>query len=171
LRFIEGPRGSELLRGLILRAAVRALGIVIDPPVFDDLASLTDAGEPMLVQAFFTVSAVETLNVGVLGRLAGVDEIQLDAVISGPSIQRPRAQFRAVINDQDSGVPSWASLMTSFTPRRPRRVSLRRNSVQIGSASDVPVSRPRTSRRPSVFTPMAMMTATETIRPPRRTLR
>ena len=68
-------------------------------------------------------------------------------------------------------MPSWASLMTSFTPRRPRRVSLRRNSVQIGSASDVPISRPRTSRRPSVLTPMAMMTATETIRPPRRTLR
>jgi hypothetical protein len=68
-------------------------------------------------------------------------------------------------------MPSWASLMTSLTPRRPRRVSLRRNSVQIGSASDVPISRPRTSRRPSVFTPMAMMTATDTIRPPRRTLR
>lgn len=46
-------------------------------------------------------------------------------------------------------------------PRRPRRVSLRRNSVQIGSASEVPVSKPGTSRRPSVFTPMAGMTATE----------
>jgi len=68
-------------------------------------------------------------------------------------------------------MPSWASDMTSFTPRRPRRVSLRRNSVQIGSASEVPMSKPKTSRRPSVFTPMAMMTATETIRPPRRTLR
>lgn len=35
------------------------------------------------------------------------------------------------------------------------------HSVQIGSASEVPISRPRTSRLPSVFTPMAMMTATE----------
>jgi len=58
-------------------------------------------------------------------------------------------------------IPSWASEVTSFTPRRPRRVNLRKNSVQIGSASDVPISRPRTSRRPSVFTPMAMMTATD----------
>lgn len=47
----------------------------------------------------------------------------------------------------------------------------RGNSVQIGSASDVPISRPRTSRRPSVLTPMAMIAATDTIRPPRRTLR
>jgi hypothetical protein len=47
----------------------------------------------------------------------------------------------------------------------------RGNSVQIGSASDVPISRPRTSLRPSVFTPTAIMTATEPMRPPRRTLR
>jgi hypothetical protein len=64
---------------------------------------------------------------------------------------------------------SCASETTSFTPRRPRRVSLRRNSVQIGSASEVPISMPRISRRPSLLTPVAMVTATETMRPPRRT--
>lgn len=63
-------------------------------------------------------------------------------------------------------MPSCASEKTSFTPRRPRRVSPRRNSVQIGSASDAPISKPGTWRRPAVFTPGAMMTATETIRPP-----
>ena len=62
--------------------------------------------------------------------------------------------------------PSWASETTSFTPRRPRRVSLRRNSVQNGSASEAPISMPSTSRRPSQLTPTAMMTATETMRPP-----
>lgn len=48
---------------------------------------------------------------------------------------------------------------------------LRRNSVQIGSASEVPISMPSTSRRPSALTPTAMMTATQTMRPPRRTFR
>jgi hypothetical protein len=48
---------------------------------------------------------------------------------------------------------------------------LAQNSVQIASASDVPISMPSTSRRPSVLTPTAMMTATETMRPPRRTFR
>ena len=81
---------------------MRALRVVIDPPVFDDLAGLVDAGEK-LVQALFAISAVAALDVGVLGRLAGIDEIQLDAVIIGPSIQRTPAQFRAVINDQDIG--------------------------------------------------------------------
>jgi hypothetical protein len=43
--------------------------------------------------------------------------------------------------------------------------SLRRNAVQKVSASDGPMSMPSTSRRPSVLTPTATMTATETMRP------
>src|SRR3954466_5359112 len=58
-------------------------------------------------------------------------------------------------------MPSWASDTTSLTPRRPRRASLRRNAVQNVSASDGPMSMPRTSRRPSLLTPTATITATE----------
>ena len=61
--------------------------------------------------------------------------------------------------------PSWASEMTSLTPRRPRRVSERRNLVQNGSASDGPTAMPSTSRRPSLLTPTAIITATDTILP------
>ena len=67
-------------------------------------------------------------------------------------------------------MPSWASEMTSLVPRSPRRRSLRKNSVQNVSASEGPISMPSTSRRPSVLTPTAMMTATETMRWLRRTL-
>ena len=59
--------------------------------------------------------------------------------------------------------------MTSLTPRRPRRASLRRNSLQKVSASEGQMSRPSTSRRPSLLTPMAMTTAMETMRPACRT--
>jgi hypothetical protein len=65
---------------------------------------------------------------------------------------------------------SWASETTSLTPRRPRRRSLRRNSVQNVSASDGPMSMPNASRRPSAFTPTATITATETMRWLRQTL-
>src|SRR5215218_4352563 len=64
--------------------------------------------------------------------------------------------------------PSWSSAMTSLTPRSPRSASVRRNPVQKTSASEAPVATPRTSRRPSVLTPTATMTATLTIRPPCR---
>jgi len=66
-------------------------------------------------------------------------------------------------------MPSCASEITSFTPRSPRRASWRRKSVQKVSASEAPIDMPSTSRRPSVLTPTAMITATETIRPIWRT--
>jgi len=50
-----------------------------------------------------------------------------------------------------------------------RRVSERRNALQKGSASDGPTAIPSASRTPSVFTPTAIITATETIRPASRT--
>jgi hypothetical protein len=61
--------------------------------------------------------------------------------------------------------PSWASETTSLTPRRPRRASERRNSVQKVSASEQPTDIPSTSRRPSLLAATATIAATETMRP------
>jgi hypothetical protein len=52
----------------------------------------------------------------------------------------------------------------AFTERG-RRASLGRNDVQNGSASNGPISMPSTSRRPSLLTATATITATETMRP------
>lgn len=60
-------------------------------------------------------------------------------------------------------IPSCAPEIASLTPRNPRRVSFLRNSVQKGSASEAPMSMPRTLPRPSLLTPTAMIAATETI--------
>jgi len=62
-------------------------------------------------------------------------------------------------------MPSWLSLTTSFTPRKPRRLRLRRNSVRNGSGSLGPTLTPGTSRWPSVLTPTATISATLTMRP------
>ena len=67
-------------------------------------------------------------------------------------------------------MPSWLSLITSLTPRRPRRIRLRRNSVQNGSASLAPTFMPSTWRWPSVLTATAIITATLTMRPASRVL-
>ena len=66
-------------------------------------------------------------------------------------------------------MPSWPSEMTSFTPLKPRRVSFLRNAVQKVSASEASMSMPSTSRLPFELTPTAVITATETMRPPCRT--
>ena len=76
---------------------MRTLCVVVDPPFLDDFTGFTDAGEPVLVQAFLAVSPVEAFDVGVLGRLPGVDEIQLNAMIIGPSIERAPAQFTEAV--------------------------------------------------------------------------
>ena len=65
--------------------------------------------------------------------------------------------------------PSWASEITSLTPRKPRLVRARRNSVQKVSASEAPMVMPKTSRRPWSLTATATITATETMRPAWRT--
>ncbi len=80
--------------------------------------------------------------------------------------QRCQVAFRTFATAAFS--PSWSSEMTSFTPRKPRRVSERRKFVQKGSASDAPTAIPRTSRWPSVLTATAIITATETILPASR---
>jgi len=66
--------------------------------------------------------------------------------------------------------PRWASLMTSWTPVRPRSRRSRRNSVQKSSVSLFPVAQPRTSLLPSALTPVAITTAWETTRLLSRTL-
>jgi hypothetical protein len=67
--------------------------------------------------------------------------------------------------------PVWASEMTSWTPVSPRALSERRNAVQKAPSSLSPTSRPRTSRLPSVVTPVAMTTARLTTRPSTLALR
>jgi|HubBroStandDraft_1064217.scaffolds.fasta_scaffold427232_2 hypothetical protein len=78
---------------------------------------------------------------------------------------RQRCQVQFMILETDALMPSWASETTSLTPLRPRRASPLRNSVQKVSASDGPTATPRTSLRPSLLTPTATVTATETMRP------
>ena len=81
----------------------------------------------------------------------------------GCAQQRCQDAFRILLTAPLS--PSWASEITSLTPRSPRRVKERRNSTQNVSASEAPTVMPRISLRPSPWTPTAMMTATEMMRP------
>src|SRR6202162_6511670 len=93
-------------------------------------------------------------------------ESQRRLFFNSPTRQRCHEEFRTLAMAAFS--PSWASETTSLTPRRPRRASLRRKSLQKLSASEVPIARPSTSRRPSPLTPTATITATETTWPSRR---
>src|SRR3989304_488071 len=55
--------------------------------------------------------------------------------------------------------PSWASLVTSCTPFRPRRTKLRRKSTQKASSSVAPRAKPSPPRSPLSRTPVAKTSA------------
>lgn len=85
-------------------------------------------------------------------------------------LNRQRCQVAPKTRAAAAFRPSWPSEIASLTPRKPRRIRPRRKSVQKASVSDGPMARPSTSRRPSVLTATATITALETMRPASRTL-
>ena len=63
---------------------MRANGVVVDAPSFDDVARLGERGEHMLVQALVPQLAVEALHEAVLLRLARRDVVPFDATLLLP---------------------------------------------------------------------------------------
>ena len=69
----------ELRRCEPAKARVRSLGVVVDPPCFDDLTRLRKIAEQMLVETLIAQPAIEALDEAVLGRLAGRDVVPFHA--------------------------------------------------------------------------------------------
>jgi hypothetical protein len=65
---------------------VRPFFVVIPPPSFDLIPGVIQAEEPVLVEAFLPESAVEGLDIGVVGRLARTGKVQSDLIPIGPEI-------------------------------------------------------------------------------------
>jgi len=93
----------ELLRRAIAQGTVRALLVVVLTPVFDQGAGFRQHREPVLIEAFVANLAVETLHIGVLHWLAGLDELLLHAALIRPVVQRPTGELRAVVGHHPFG--------------------------------------------------------------------
>src|SRR5512141_663706 len=81
---------------------MRTDGVVVFQPTLCDQTDLPEIIKQTSIQNFFTVGAVEALNVGILCRLAGLDMEQLDMVVFGPTLQPLRDQLRTVIHTNAS---------------------------------------------------------------------
>jgi hypothetical protein len=77
---------------------VRSLGVVLEAPRLDDLASVVERVEPVGVQALVAEAAIEALDEGVLRRGAGLDEVQCDAALVGPLVEGVGDELRAVVD-------------------------------------------------------------------------
>lgn len=96
--------GGALGRRAVAETAVGALLVVIPTPFGDQLPSVVQAGEPVIVEAFIPEAAVEAFDEGVLGGLAGLNQFELDAVPIGPLVQCPPRELWPLVGSDSSGI-------------------------------------------------------------------
>jgi hypothetical protein len=76
---------TELVRRQASERCVWAMGVVIQPPFFDDDAGFIERDELVLVQALVAKAAVEAFDKGILRRLSRCDMMQPDTMFRCPS--------------------------------------------------------------------------------------
>ena len=89
-----------------VKARVWSLGVVVDPPCFDDFAGFGQASKQMLVEAFIAQPAVEGLDETILGGLTRCDVVPFDPVLLLPFEHGARGQLGAVIADDHARSPT-----------------------------------------------------------------
>src|ERR1700730_17903815 len=83
----------------VVQRTVWTFFVVILPPSFDLSSRVTQTGEPVRVQAFIAQATVEALYVGILHRLAGLNEPQAHAPFFAPGSLRSTAKLRPVVHN------------------------------------------------------------------------
>lgn len=78
---------------------MRADGIVIDPPGFDNAASLAETVEQVLVETFVPQPAIERFHKRILRRLSGRNVVPFDPGLLDPFQDCVTGQLRAVVRD------------------------------------------------------------------------
>lgn len=76
---------------------MRSVGVVVDPPVLDDLTGLVEVSEQVFVEALVAQATVEALNKSILHRFARCDVVPLDAQFLLPGQYGVRRELGAVV--------------------------------------------------------------------------
>ena len=100
---------------------MRTLLIVIDPPGFDLSSCITQTGKPVRIQTFIAQSPVEAFYIGILHRLARLDELQPHSAFFAPGRQCSLAKFRPVV--EDNGF--WQSSLAGDPIQHPGALAVR----------------------------------------------
>ena len=101
--------GREFCRGLIVQCAVRPMLVVVSAPSSDQDTSLLQTGKPVVIQALIPEAPIEALDERVLSRLAGLDQLELNAMLAGPLVERFAGKFWSLVCSNGLGVAPEAS--------------------------------------------------------------
>lgn len=108
--------GCKLGRCEPVEARVRSVGVVVDSPFLDNLASLVQIGEQVFVEALVAQPAVEAFDKTVLHRLAGRDVVPLlDPEFLLPGQDRIRGELGAIVADDHARATSAFDDLAKFT--------------------------------------------------------
>src|SRR5215467_5742264 len=77
---------------------MRTLSVVITSPRFNRGPRLSQAQEPVCIQALVTKSSVERLDITVLHGLAGINKAKHDVSLLTPGSHRPAHKFGSMIH-------------------------------------------------------------------------
>ena len=72
---------------------MRSYGVVVPAPSVEDAPGILDAGKPVFVEALIAELAIEALDVRVLGRFSGSDEVDTHSVLVGSLKNLTSEQF------------------------------------------------------------------------------
>jgi len=89
--------------------------IVVDPPVFNDPARLSEDAEDVFIQAFVAQSAIEAFDKGILHWFSGRDVVPADARDLAPPEHGMRCHFRSIVGDNHVGLAAFADQLIQFT--------------------------------------------------------
>jgi hypothetical protein len=103
---------------------VRLLFLVVLSPLMQYRPGVLDGMESVLVQAFVPELAVQAFDKRILCGLAGPDQLELDAVMTGPLVQYLQAAAR-LASRYSRQVRLWLSSMPETACRRPWSASCR----------------------------------------------
>jgi len=67
------------------------------PPVLGHAAHLFEAAKDIAIQNLCAVRSVKAFDISVLRRLAGLDELQFNALLPGPLGERLTDEFRTIV--------------------------------------------------------------------------
>ena len=80
--------------------------VVFFDPFFGEGSNLADIGEQVGVKDGFAVHAVESFDITVLHRPAGLNKLNLDFMFLAPPLKLFGSEFRAVIGSDNSRLAS-----------------------------------------------------------------
>lgn len=91
---------------------MRAALVVVLTPCRDQNTGFSQARKPMVVEALIPEASIEAFYEGVLGRFAGLNHLELDAMLVSPLIERLAREFWALVCADRPGVaPESGSLV------------------------------------------------------------